>query len=118
MPDVVTVNKKKQLVEVHSSGHVQESDIMNSMEEMIEIYKETGINRILVNVVEQLSVPNSIDMFTIFSKFPREFQVAMIISDEQKTLEDSLFIETVAQNRGIPIKTFKSREEAEKWLGV
>ncbi len=95
---------------------VEEGDIENSIKLITKINEQSGVNKVLVDTTEQESMPNTFSEFSIFSEFPRNFRVALLANQEQPTVEDIRFVETVAQNRGIQMQVFNTRKEALEWL--
>jgi hypothetical protein len=117
MPDALTVNKGRGFVEIRSYGTVSQSDIAASIAKVSEIAAAEGITSVLVDTTEQESLPSTLDIHSLFAQFPRVLRVALI-STKQPTADDVHFIETVAVNRGISIRVFPNRDDAEMWLRV
>ena len=118
MPDRIKVNEKSRLIEMLSFDDVSETDIKSSIKHVREVFKKTGISRVLIDATHTETFPDAVSVFEIFSKFPRELQVAVLMNEDQATAEDLRFIETVSQNRGILLKLFLTRDDAEKWLSM
>lgn len=118
MPDVVKLNKKAGIIEVRSSGVVSRQDIEKSIAEVNRIHRETGHHRILVDTTRQTSMPGTVDIFELFSRFPPELRVALLALDDQVTLSDLAFTELVAKNRALQIRVFYSKKDAMKWLSI
>lgn len=116
MPDTIKLNKDQGIIEIRSYGKVENSDIENSIRRVTEIYKQSGVNKVIVDTTEQESMPSTLKIYSLFSLFPRDLLVAMVVNQEQPTKGNIRFAESVAQNRGIRIKQFNSREDALKWL--
>ncbi len=116
MPDLLTINKDENIIEIKSYGVVSKNDIKESIAKIKQIYNEIGINKIIVDTTKQESMPDTMGIFDIFTTFPRDFKVALIRNDGQVTSEDIHFIETIAHNRGIMIKAFSSIDDAKEWL--
>ena len=112
MPDVIKINEESDIVEIKSFGVVSEKNIKSSIAKVTQINEEIGINKVLVDTTEQESMPNIIDIFFLFSRFPRDLRVALLANQDQSTLKEILFSETVAVNRGITVKIFQLRDEA------
>lgn len=118
MPDKVSLNKKTGIIEVRSSGIVSRHHIENSIATVKRIFEETGHHRILVNTTEQTSMPNTVDIFDLFSTFPPELRVALLARKGQITENDLAFTELVAKNRALQISVFSDKNKALKWLNV
>lgn len=115
MPDLLRVDRDHGIVDIRSYGSVSEGDLAASIAKVKEIAADEGINRVLVDTKDQESLPSTGAIFDLISRFPREVAVALVSAD-QPTAEEIHFIETVAVNRGISIRVFRERDEAEEWL--
>ena len=116
MPDNIRVNEERGIIEVQSYGIVSKEDIVDSMIQARRIFDTKGFNRILVDTTKQEKMPTITDIFDLFSTFPREFRLAMLIQESQVTAEDISFTETVGVNRGVRVKIFHEKEQAMHWL--
>lgn len=116
MPEDVTVNAALGIIEVHSYGDITEEILNATIEKIIELEKETSINKVLVDTIGQNSMPSTVSLYQFSSNIPRLFKYAIVISKEQSTKQAQDFVETVAQNRGYMIQEFISKEEAIEWL--
>ncbi len=116
MPDLVTINKDENIIEITSYGVISKNDIKESIAKIKQIMNEIGINKVMVDTTKQESMPGTMGIFDIFTIFPRDFKVALFRNDGQLTSEDIHFIETIAHNRGIMIKAFTSVDNAKEWL--
>lgn len=116
MPDDIKINKEYGVIEIRSFGKVSMKDIESSIKRVKQIHEEIGIDKVLVDTTEQESMPSTINIFEIFSKFPRDVKVALLTNICQITSQDIHFAETVAQNRGIRINEFEAQENALNWL--
>ncbi len=116
MPDLLTINKDENIIEIKSYGVVSKNDIKESIAKIKQINNEIGINKVMVDTTKQESMPGTMGIFDIFTIFPRDFKVAVLTNEGQLTSEDIHFIETIAHNRGIMIKEFSSIEDAKEWL--
>jgi len=116
MPDKIRVNENLGIIEVKSLGEVSKDDIEQSIAKVREIYNERNIKKILVDTRRQETMPDTLDIFDLFSTFPREFKLALLIVESQATAEDISFGETVGVNRGVLVKIFYDEEQALQWL--
>ena len=116
MPDKVRVNEELGVIEVDSFGNVVKNDIAQSIASVRDILAERNISKILVDARRQEAMPSTQSIFELFSTFPREFKVAILIAESQMTSDDLSFVETVSMNRGISIRGFAQKEQALQWL--
>ena len=116
MPDEVRFNQELNLIEVKSFGVVTKNDILDSIEKIQQIQEDTGVNKLLVDTTAQETLPNPIEIFEIFSTYPREIRTALLVQRTQTTARDVEFVETVAQNRGKTVKLHDNLEQALEWL--
>lgn len=116
MPEKITLNEQRGIIEVSSYGVVTKQEIMNTVDAALKITRGRGINKVLVDTREQTAMPDSSEIVEIFSDFPDDFKVAMLVSEEQPTLKSIAFFETVAVNRFFKYRIFSSEEDALAWL--
>jgi hypothetical protein len=118
MPDVISINTELNLIEVRSTGVVRKNDILSSIAKIIEIHKETGLNKVLVDTTRQASMPMATEAFEIFSNWPPELKLAFLTRPQQPTEEDIIFAETVGVNRSGRMKIFQDQSAAIEWLNA
>ena len=116
MPDKVELNKDLGIIEITSFGIVSSGDIMDSINKIMKIFKETGVHKVLVDTTTQEKMPGTVGIFKLFSSMPKEVVYVLLVKEHQLTEEDLIFAETVAVNRGVQIKIFYDREKAIDWL--
>ncbi len=116
MPEKIILNEQRGIIEVSSYGIVTKQDIMNTVDAALKITRGKGINKVLVDTREQTAMPDSSEVVDIFSDFPDDFKVAMLVSEEQPTAKGVAFLETVAVNRFFNYRIFSSEEQALAWL--
>lgn len=116
MPEDITVNKKLGIIEVNSFGVVTEKDSLSSLATLAKLMKDTGITRVLTDTRKQESTPSTLQIFEFGSRLPLSMRLAVIVTEKQPTADDVAFVGNVAYNRGLDIKTFRSRNKALKWL--
>ena len=116
MPDKIRVNEDRGIIEVQSYGVVTKEDIAESINKIQQIGKTKGIKKILVDTTKQETMPSTVDVFEIFSNFPRGFRLATLIQRSQATAEVLRFVETVGVNRAFPVKIFYEKDQALQWL--
>ena len=94
----------------------------NTLEYLRKIYKECFANNdryILIEerfVGEFLGTMNLHDVLSTASQEGFAFFKAVAFVDENAGSDDLKFIENLAINRSLPVRTFRSLEKAEKWL--
>lgn len=116
MPDKFKINEKLGLMEIYSYGIVTAEDIDHSIEKAQDASKKFGLNKLLVDTREQKKMPGAVSIFRIFSNFPRHISLAILAKKNQVTVDDIIFGENVAVNRGIRMRVFYNQEAAVKWL--
>ncbi len=114
MPEEVTLDKSLNIIRVRSWGDATIADWNASRDSIIALYRETGINKVVVDVTEQTSAPSTVDIFDFGSAWLPGVRVAIVTSDA--TREDQEFLENVAMNRARPMRTFDELDEALDWL--
>jgi hypothetical protein len=116
MPERVRINEDLDLIEIQSYCDVSIEDIAESLARVRRICADTGRSRVLVDTTDQTSLPNTTDLFELFSTHPLDFRVAILMEKPTATAGDLAFIETVARNRNVTMKLFRTRDEALAWL--
>ena len=118
MPEEVKLNEEEGVIEVSSHGVVTKHDIAHSIDIVLEIKCNKGVDKVLVDTREQTSMPNTIEIVELFiEKFPDNMKVAIITSEKQPTKRDIDFAEVVAANRFFDkFKMFPSKEQALAFL--
>jgi hypothetical protein len=116
MHDGIKVDERRGIIEVCSYAKSSKEDIARAINKAQQIFRDKGFNKILADTTKQDAMPNSFDIFDLFSSFPREFRTAMVLKKNQKTEKDLIFAETVGENRGVLIKIFYDRKPALQWL--
>ena len=61
-------------------------------------------------------MPHTMGIFDLFSTFPREFRLALLVQESQATAQEIRFAETVSVNRGILVQIFHEEDKALQWL--
>ena len=116
MPDEIRVNEDRCIIEIDSCGAVSNKDIARSISKVQQILADKGISKILVDTTKQDTMPGTMDIFELFSTFPREFTLALLLDKRQRTEADLSFAENVGVNRGILMQIFYDKERALQWL--
>lgn len=116
MAENIRINKEDGIVEVVSLGIVTKENIESLITKIKQIGNEFGINKVLLDTTKQELMPDITSIYEIFSKMPCNLRIAILANQEQNTLHDVKFAETVARNRSIQVKIFFLREAALEWL--
>jgi hypothetical protein len=114
MPEEVTFDAHNQLIRVRSWGKCGIQDWHSSKDQVLKLNSEHGCNKLLVDVREQEAAPSITEIFEFGVNWPRSIRVALLVGKD--TEKDQRFLETVAFNRGIPMKDFTEEDEAIEWL--
>tara|TARA_Y100000031_G_scaffold8313_1_gene9257 strand:- start:164 stop:532 length:369 start_codon:yes stop_codon:yes gene_type:complete len=114
MPEEVTFDAKRQLICVRSWGECGIQDWNSSKDQVLQLNSKHGCNKLLVDVREQEAAPGTMEIFKFGASWPLSIRVAILVG--KGTQEDQKFLETVAVNRGIPMKDFMEEDEAIEWL--
>jgi hypothetical protein len=112
----LTIIQGTRIALFRSSGSVEFNVRKGNIERMAQFCSEHSINHLIVDIREQVSNANTIQMFNIGAMVPNVMsgiQIAVVChsSDYQ-----SKFGETVAANRGAFSSSFTTIEEAQRWL--
>lgn len=116
MSEEITINNELGIIEVFSHGKLTHEDSISSIAAIEKLMNETGVMKVLSDTRKQVSAPSTTGIFEFGARLPRSVKIAVIVSEEQPTAEDVSFLENVALNRGVNIKTFSSSEDALGWL--
>lgn len=114
MPEEVNLDKSLNVIRIRSWGDVTIDDWNRSRSEVIRVNRESGVNRLLVDVTAQTSAPTTLDIFDFGSEWPADIRAAIVIGEA--TREDQEFLENVAMNRARAMRTFEDLDEALEWL--
>jgi hypothetical protein len=116
LPEKVTVDKNLNIIIVRSFGSVAFEHMAESIRSVQRIYRETGINKMLVDAGDLSAMPSTSEMFELAKEFPRTIKIAVLISRVETVHEVMHFSETAAKNRGADIRLFESKPDAIEWL--
>jgi hypothetical protein len=116
MPETVTV-RKGSYIHVKSTGELTLKEYKKTLAKIIEIFKETGINKVLVDTLEQTKTPSVLETMIgaedLILHAPRTL-VAIVSKDKHDS--DRAFFRNVANNRGGIVKLFLDEKSALDWL--
>ena len=116
MPDIIKINKEKDIIEVRSHGELSKKIMESTARKIKQIFKKDGIDKILVYTTELQGVPNISEIFDFMSHIPQTVKIAILINKEGPLASKIIFGEAVAFNRGSLIKTFSQVNDAIEWL--
>ena len=119
MSYALTISKKHSYLHARVKGQNSEENVRRYLEEVVQACKDAKCPRLLIE--EQLEGPRlgTSSVFEIASE--GSFKTIGLFSaiayvDVRAEGESMRFTETVAVNRGLPIRVFPTATEAEKWL--
>ena len=112
----IEVDESRGIMEVCSYANSTKADIARAIGEVQHLYETKGYTRILADTTQQERMPNTADVYDVFSQYPRGFKTAILVNQDQDTQDDLEFAETVSRNRGIQIEIFFDRANAIQWL--
>jgi hypothetical protein len=98
------------------SGPVTIRDRVRTQRETLLFSQKKSIHKILVDVREQKSLANTMDIHEYAATLPEAthgFQIAIVCASGDA---HAMYIETVAKNRGAFIKVFHCFDQALDWL--
>ena len=104
------------IIEVNAHGVILRSELEEANVEILRLYQEEGIDKILGDATKVEQAPSATDTFEVWSEFPREFRHAIVLRQTDPVGHDGSFIENVGVNRGQNIRVFETREDAVRWL--
>ncbi|MFX0098409.1 MAG: hypothetical protein ACFFCS_02435 [Candidatus Hodarchaeota archaeon] len=119
MPEEISLSEDKKYILIKSFDEVKKEDVLNSLNKVIKIYEEFGLNRVLVDARDAEIVPGILEMFLFGDELADstrdlKFRSALVIGE--KKIPSYEFVETVVQNRGGVLKIFKDIKNGLKWL--
>ena len=120
MPYNIEVKEREGYILVDQSGEVSVTEVDEIRTRVFEL---VGIHRLLKVLVDvrkitnELSVTESFNVTVDHVKFKTSFpkpRACLIVRPDQ--YEAAKFIQTVGENRGLPIKTFTDLDAGLRWL--
>ena len=111
------------IVIVLYTGHVTSVELREAGSERVRLQKETGATSVLVDTsaTEKLFA-RTMDIYQIPTELyiekgaTRQCRISVVLPTPKKAREGALFFETVARNRGWPVKVFEEHQDAVDWL--
>jgi hypothetical protein len=123
MPYDFTIHNKGDHIRAEISGkrirNKEVEDMVRVLFHVTDFCRKEGISRILIISSLTGRIPAiaayEIAQYTEKHGWNRSFKIADVDLNKE-SLEDSLFIETVAVNRGYRFRVFDNEKDAESWL--
>lgn len=112
----IRVDYSLNILAVKSAAVVKIEDVYETIAKLNELIEKTGMNKALLDLRGVVSVPPMIEMFEITTKIPKNLWVAAVVEASDAVEEEFKFAETVAKNRGISLRLFRTENEALEWL--
>lgn len=112
------IERKKGYLYVEYSKPYNVDDLINLSKEALDISKNEGIKKLLLDVSQMPGKVKPMDRYEIGVKSALLFRYKLKIAVLYKIEEINGFAETVASNRGMNVKIFSNRDEALDWLEV
>lgn len=112
MPNDVQHNKEAGIIEVRAYGALLKLEIEQALDQARAISEQAGTHKL----TDVEAGPSTLELFDVSPNLPCEIRHALLNKVPKPIPGDVRFYETVAMNRGQPIKVFTDREEAFRWL--
>ena len=122
MPWAYEHNPANEIVEVTFSGSTSGSDLRELTSELIQLEKDSGVNRILIDTAEMEISASLVDIFNLPAKqyieegADRRARVAVLLPTSDREKEAVQFYKMVCSNRGWRVQVFPERQDAIRWL--
>ena len=110
----VSYDNTNKVIRVQALGAETILDWETSKMQVIQLSSEHNCNKVLVDARDQTAAPTTMELFYFTESWPINIRVTKLIGPV--TREDQHFVETVAVNRGIPMKDFMNECDAMAWL--
>ena len=117
MPETVSIDSQHSMIVIDSSGNVEARDLSQSLESVLRIVRAEDIKNVMVDARWQSSLASTIALYSFGCELAKQTQSlkhALVIAD--RTSREMSFIEAVAFNRGVSIRSFSSTEDALSWF--
>ena len=120
MPYRIELKQDQGYILVEHFGEVNGEEVDDIRTEVFGLVARSGISRVLVDarkISNDLSVTESFNItlghVNVQTPFPKPRACLLVRPDQ---FENGQFIETVAENRGLPIKSFTDLDAGLEWL--
>lgn len=116
MSHPIHVDYNLRILMVESPAAATSQDIFDTIDILEKKAKDTGFNRVLLDLRKLTSLPHMAELFDVALNMPRNVWIA-VLSNATGQLESAIeFVETVSKNRGHPLHLFDSEDDAIEWL--
>ncbi len=122
MPWSYQLTNERQIVEVVYSGNVTADELRESTSTLIQMEKQDGLNRFLIDTSNMVLDAALVDIYNLPAKqytdeqADRNARLALIMASTPREKEAAQFYETACVNRGFDVKAFTERQQAFAWL--
>lgn len=116
MPNDVSTNRERGIIEVTLWGTLARADIADSKLKLRPILRNEGLYRILIDATRVETVPSTLCIYETISSLPRQMRVAILYDYSQAISREIAFAETVGVNRCQQVRKFSNENEARLWL--
>lgn len=113
MTQEVKLDSNKRLLYVAFDRNSTVDSWKASLGELVRLSAESGITRAILDARRQESLASTTELYRFASNLPRHMAFAFLYD---RNLAEYQFLETVAVNRGLSVKSFVSEQEASDWL--
>ncbi|HEY7840672.1 MAG TPA: hypothetical protein VIC61_03815 [Gammaproteobacteria bacterium] len=120
MPYEVGVDSANACIVVAHKGRISLAESRAAQAEALAVVVERNLPRVLIDVTGVTNDLSIIEMFIVSSEIdrpelPRPRGALLVRADQQPR---GKFLETIADNRGLEIRSFTDRAEALAWLSA
>ncbi len=117
MPETVFIDSDLNIIQVDSFGKVTEMEMNESLDSVIRLADETGLKNVLVNALEQDSMPTLFELYDFGNALVKKARLLRFaVVPPRATIESQKFLETVSFNRGAQMNVFGDIKSATDWL--
>lgn len=116
MTEIVSISRDHTLILVHSSGEPSIRELEQTLNRIMELHQEHGINHVLVDSREREVDVSNMEAFTggeLIARLSNNIRFAIVVTAPSPSHRS---FETIAVNRGVRISYFTDVEEAKHWL--
>lgn len=114
MPIEVWYDDDARLIRVRASGEDPVQEWKASKAQVLQLKEKYACDKLLADARGQEGTPDINFIYSFGASLPREIRCAVLVG--KGTGEQHRFLETVAVNRGIPIRDFTEESDAVAWL--
>jgi hypothetical protein len=121
MPWQVNLSEDSKYVKMCYKDEISIEDVRQAHSAAVSLCKENSILFVLDDCLEmtaKFTITDLILLYKTFEESGKSFRIieAIVLPKDNKARDNVLFYETASLNRGYTIKSFKTQEEALKWL--